>query len=245
MFSSAVCFNCSYVLGWPSPPSSCTGNPARSCFDCGLEIPENSNFGDCPATVRNGESCAPDCDAGYYRSGDVSCNSGRLTKALCISCEKDGHFCPQGATFEEACPSGRYGNGAAYPNGDCEGPCAPGRYGNGTGYLSDQCEGPCAPGRYGNGSGYVNDQCEGPCAPGHYGNGAGYLDDQCEGRCDDESYCPAGSTSKAGSGETCPDGYTCNSTTSAALLCAAGSFCAAGNIGKSSTSRICCHRAVV
>ena len=45
--------------------------------------PDHGTIGSCPHALGSGESCLPECDAGFSLVGETSCRNGRLTVAAC------------------------------------------------------------------------------------------------------------------------------------------------------------------
>jgi hypothetical protein len=55
-------------------------NPKGCSF---ITPPDNGTIGNCPHALGSGESCLPECDAGFSLVGETSCRNGRLTVATC------------------------------------------------------------------------------------------------------------------------------------------------------------------
>jgi hypothetical protein len=58
--------------------SSCLPN------SCAIVVPENATIGTCGPTIRSGEVCLPQCNAGFFLKAPTTCNAGRLSPSICM-----------------------------------------------------------------------------------------------------------------------------------------------------------------
>ena len=168
------------------------------------------------------------CAAGFFcRFGSNSSTphttiSGGLDLPNADVCPR-GYYCPQGTSFPQPCPQGRYGGSSGLKSlYDCLG-CPAGSFCEGTGNIKPS--GLCSAGYYC--SGFAWSRMQNQSLPGYFSHDGSAVPSPCLPGTFSSSPHSTNCTS-------CPAGYYCpqqGMTTYVSFRCPIGSYCTAGRMG--------------